>query len=276
MKKTLSLIALAALCCTLMAACQNNNKKTQNQEPSQEEIQVQKQALADTVLSQIDAIAEQMFDASKKGFKIKEMELTPEEKAIKPDYLLDLSAANSMVTKSQKVNALAIYVIDYSVRRIYDMPLEEAKQTIIKLAAEVSNSFDADKYLNETTLSEKLRVVYENCKKNGELVFFWQYCYATSMETGYVIANNPELFFSKITDEQWHNFEAVYLSLKKAAMELAKYDDEMAQVVDFILKNRIIVTDDKRVQVNNSVESAKQFRIANKDKYIARRNALLQ
>jgi len=56
-------------------------------------------------------------------------------------------------------------------------------------------------------LSGKLSRVYENCRKNGELAFFWQYCCATLIESGYILANNPELFFGKITEEQWQNFE---------------------------------------------------------------------
>jgi len=121
----------------------------QTAEPTPEEIQAQKVALADSVLTQIDAIANQIFDAGSNSVRFKSMELTENVKMIKPDYLLDLSIANQLVTKSQKVNALGIYIVDYSIRTIYDMPLDEAKEVIIKLATEVSSSFDVEEYINE-------------------------------------------------------------------------------------------------------------------------------
>jgi len=272
MKRTLSLITLVIICCAMMVSC----KSAKSNEPTPEEIEAQKVALADSVLAKIDAIAEQMFDNNSKTFRIKTMVLTEKEKTIKPAYLLDLSVADKCVTKSQKINALAMYIVDYSVRVIYDMPLEEAKAVIIKLAAEVSNSFDVEAYMNENTLSGKLKRVYEKCKENGELTFFWQYCYATAIESGYVIANNPELFYNKITEEQWQNYIAGYVCITNAVNELAKDDEEISQIMEFVNNNKIVVSAEERSQVHQSIESSKQFRIANKDKYIARRNAMLQ
>jgi len=272
MKRTLTLFACVAVCSAMMVSCKN----AKTVEPTPEEIQAQKVALADSILTKIDAIAEQVFDAGSKSFRIKSMELTENEKMVKPDYLLDLSVASQLVTKSQKINALGIYIIDYSVRTIYNMPLDEAKEVIIKLATEVSGSFDVDAYMNESSLSGKLRNVYEKCKENGELAFFWQYCCATLIESGYVLANNPELFFNKITEEQWQNFEVVFINDVMAVMELAKYDDEMAEAIKYITQTTIFSSKEDIMVVNKTKESAKQYRVANKDKFIAKRNALLQ
>jgi len=272
MKHTLTLISCVAVCCAMMASC----KSAKTVEPTTEEIQAQKVALADTVLAKIDAIAEQLFDCNSRTLRIKPMELTANEKLVKPDYLLDLSAADSFLTKSQKINALGIYIVDYSVRVIYDMPLEEAKAVIIKLATEVCASLDIDEYMNENTLSVKLKRVYEKCRENGELAFFWQYCYATATETSYVIANNPELFYSKITEEQFQNFMAGYVSILEAAKELEEYDEEMAQLLELRNRTRVTVSDDERFSLTQNLEEAKRFGINHKDEFIAKRNALLQ
>jgi len=118
-----------------MVSCKNN-KKSQNQEPTPEEIQAQKVALADSVLVQIDAIYENFQKASEESFKIGELILTEEESMIKPDYLLEPSFANTLVTKSQKVNALGIYLMDLAARIIYDMPLDETKEVITSICPE--------------------------------------------------------------------------------------------------------------------------------------------
>jgi len=55
-------------------------------------------------------------------------------------------------------------------------------------------------------LSEKIKKEYEACRERGDLAYFWQFQYAIMIETGYIIAHNPELFFSKITEEQWQAF----------------------------------------------------------------------
>jgi len=84
-----------------MVSCKNNNKKTQSKNPSQEEVQEMKQALADSVLAEIDAFADQYSDAASKAFRLQAMELTDDEKQVKPDYLLDPSLVSKFVTKSQ-------------------------------------------------------------------------------------------------------------------------------------------------------------------------------
>ncbi len=102
------LIALAMLAVLTMVSCKNNNKKAQSQDPTQEEVQEMKQALADSVLAEIDAFVDEYIDASSKSFKIRDLELTENEKSVRPDYLLDPSVANNLVTRSQKINALVI------------------------------------------------------------------------------------------------------------------------------------------------------------------------
>jgi len=69
MKNTHILIAVAMVAALSMVSCKNN-KKAESQEPTQEEVQEMKQALADSVLAEIDAIAEKLYDASSKSFRL--------------------------------------------------------------------------------------------------------------------------------------------------------------------------------------------------------------
>jgi len=276
MKKTHILIALAMLAALSMVSCKNNNKKTQSREPSQEEVQEMKQALADTVLAQIDALADYYWDQSSKTFRIKGLTLTDAEKAVKPDYLLDPSFASTLVSKSQKINALSIYLAELSVRRIYDMPCDQVKEVIAKLAAEVNHPIDTDLLIGDTPTSEKFKKEYEICKERGDVAYFWHFQFANVIEITYIIANNPELFLNRITEEQWQAFRAKIITTRNVVENLAKYDEEMSQLREIWNKNKIYASHDEAEGINSNKETIIKYHIANKDKYIARRNALLQ
>jgi len=273
MKRTFQFLALVAISSAMMVSCKNN-KTT---EPTPEEIQAQKVALADSVLAQIDAFANNFIDASTRSFDFVSFELTEEEKLVKPDYLLEPEDANKFVTKSQKVNALAIYIVDLPIRKMYDMPMDETKGVIAKLAAELNHPLTPDDVFDfDVSMSEKVKKEYEVCKERGELAYFWQFHNAILIEIAYVIGQNPELFFSKITEEQWQAFMKRTNEENYAMRELAKYDEEMADVLEIFNKNRVVSSDEEKAKVSASIESEKQFRLANNDKFIAYRNVLLQ
>jgi len=276
MKRTLTLIALIAICSSMMVSCKNNSKKSQSQKPTSEEIQQQKQALVDTVLAKIDELALQYQNAREDCFRFRKMILTDEEKKVKPDYLLDPSVAKTLVTKSQKINALAIYIADIGIYKAYDMPYDDVRDAALKLAADLNAPFDFENTTSNEPVSKKMKSRYDAFRERGELSFFWQLEYAIVFEIYYIIANNPDLFFSKMTEEEYQALIVAKRARLAAIEELAKYDDEMAQVWAFRNKDRVIATDEERDRKDQSIESAKQYIIANKDKYIAKRNALLQ
>jgi len=273
MKKTYILIALAIVAALSIVSCKNNKKA---KEPTQEEVQEMKQALADSVLAQIDALASEYITAYENGVRLRAFELTGTEKLVKPDFLLDPKEASTFVTKSQKVNALAFYIVDYGVRMIYGMPLEEAKEAIVKLAVDVNFPFDTDQYEANAPLSERIKAEYEECKERGELAYFWQFQYAIIAETDYIISHNVDLFFSQITEDQWLSFYQ-NLEADRAAIEiLAEYDADMSAFKDFIDKTRVTSSDKEKEDILTSIETSKQFFAANREKQYAIRNALLQ
>jgi len=157
------------------------------------------------------------------------------------------------------------------------MPLEETKEVIAKLAVEINYPIDVNVSLNfEMPASEKIKKEYGAFKERGELAYFWQFQNALIIETAYIIAQNPELFFSKITEEQWQSFIKRANEKNKAIGELAKYDEEMAAILEIFNQTKAIASKEEKVMLDSSFELTKQFTIANKDRYIAKRNALLQ
>lgn len=273
MKKYYILVALAMLAAFTMVGCKNKK----SQEPTPEEIQAQKQALADSVLAKIDSLADYLIDTKSKSFSFHMFELTDAEKLVKPDYLLDPAEANKFVTKSQKISALAIYHMEMIVRDLYDMPVDEVKEAIARLAADL-NFPDVQDMANvkEKPISERMREQYSKCKANEDLATFWQYREAIITELNYLTAQNPDLFFSKITEEQWQAFCLHRATAIEAIETLSKYDSEMAKLNSFINLHYIFSTREEANIANATKESAKMARIANKNKFTARRNALLQ
>jgi len=271
MKRSFQFLTLVAICCAMMVCCKN----TKTTEPTPEEIQAQKVALADSVLAFVDSLADTYIDYSVNSFDFNTIKLEDAEKLIKPDYLLDPSEAVSFVTKTQKVNALAIYCVELFIRYMYDMPVDEAKEAIAKLTAELNHPIDFSK-VKDMTRTERIKKEYEAYKESGNVAYFWQFHNAIVCEMSYLVAQNPELFYSKITDEQWQAFNDRFGMIVDIVEELSKYDEEMLQLWEFGSKYKPYASDEEIISSNQNIETAKQFHIANKDKYIARRNALLQ
>jgi len=156
------------------------------------------------------------------------------------------------------------------------MPNKEVFEAIAKLTADVNHPVDAEGASSDIPVSEKVKKIYEGCKESGEIAYFWQLESAFYAEMIYIISNNPELFFSRITDEQWQAYMNTLESRTEAVGKLAKYDPEMATLSDFMQQFNVRPSDEERDAVRSSCEAAKSFIIANKEKYAARRNALLQ
>jgi len=272
--KSYIFIAMAMVAALTVVSCKCSSKKSQK--PTQEEVQEMKQELADSVLAEIDALVEEYITASGNAFHFNGLELTKQEKLVKPDYLLDPSEADNFVTKSQKINALAIYMIELDLREKYDMPTEQAREAIAKFVADLNYPYYIDQRDADMPISERIRQEYNKCKENGDLTYFWQFQNAIIVETSYIFAQNPDLFFRKITEEKWQQYVKRANEKNKALRELAKYDEEMASVLEIFNQNRAWSSEEEKTKVSSSIESSKQYRIANKNKYVAMRNALLQ
>jgi len=150
------------------------------------------------------------------------------------------------------------------------------EEEIAKLAVEVNHPIDTDFLTSDTPTSEKIKRQYEICKECGDLAYFWQFPYALMVETGYLLSQDSELFFSKISEEQWQAFTNQTNVIVMATRTLAKYDEEMATILDMLEQVKPIISDEEKAIVDTSIVAAKQHAIANKDKFIATRNALLQ
>lgn len=276
MKSNQVIIVFAIVVAALSTMSCRNNKKSQSSELTLEDVQSIKQELADSSLAQIDVFMDKYIEATENGFSILKFELTDSEKLIKPDYLLDPAEANNLVTKKQKVSALAIYIPELAMRMIYGMPIEETKEAIAKLAFDVNYPIDIEKYDKGTPTNEIIRSEYEKCKENEDLSYFILLQRGIIVELGYLMAQNPDFFFSRITEEEWQAYNDKVHSQTLAIKELSQYDEEMNELWQQIIKNRVTYSDNEFENANTSISAAIEYRKNNKDKFITKRNALLQ
>jgi len=266
MKRTLTFFACVAICCVMAVSCKN----AKTAEPTQEEVQAQKVALADSILVIIDEIVEN--DAKLYGQQHNPLlcVLTDEEKLVKPDYLFDHDKINQLVTKEQKANALGILIADYSIRLAYEMPLDETKAAMGRLAAELNIPFNTDE-INGEKLSDKLRNTYEQMKENGDVELYWKIQRAIYVSSNYFISRNPELFFGKVSADVWDTFRRRSRCLAAAVVAIASVDASFAPESTVAKYKKLM---DK--SYSSSLNDVKEYYINDADSLEARYNALLQ
>jgi len=271
MKRTLSLIALVAICFAMMVSC-----KSKQSEPTPEEIEAQKLALTDSVLAYIDEIADKYIAISDTADLLSLFTLSESEKMVKPDYLLDPSEVNNFITKRQKVYALGFYSMDYYLLKIYDMPTDATKEAIVKLVAELDFPFEQGFLSKYKSSSEMLKDEYRIFKERGETECFWHLMNAASFEIDYFISQNPDLFYKYISDEAnvAENIQWDYLF--DVIKQLAQYDEDFNTIYNLFMD---WYGEDSTIDVNEgyyTVESAIATYKENCDKYIEYRNRLLK
>ena len=258
----------------MTVSCKNNNKKAaKTAEANAEVVEAAKTILADDVLAKIDEIGKPYIDeiGENRFASIISSHMTEEAKLVKPDYLLEPSEINSLVTKTQKVNALAILIADRTMMEAYEMPIEEANEAIARLMAEIGTAFSIENE-NDKTISEKITERYQKCKESGDLALFWQFHFAMMNEFSYLICQNPDLFFDNLTEEQHQSFRKRIGTTREVVEILAEYDPELKLAWDTYSKFRI----DNPDEVYNSIEAAKEYQISRKESLTARRAEMLK
>lgn len=266
-----SLVLVAALA----LSCKNNAKE--DDFANEELAEAAKLFLTEDIMKTLDEMAQicinesNVFDVS----DIISSGLTEEEKLIQPDYLLNAEQTKDLVTKTQKVNALAILTTERYIRKAYDMPIVETDKAISRLMLDLNHPISADEN-KELSPSEKVKRIYEQCKQHGDLVYFWQFNFASINELNYIIAQNPDIFFRNITDEQYASLLTRFKTTVNAVRTLAQYDPEVEKAVILFDQNRKYQDINEVLARTQTKEDAKQFYIDTKYERIAHRDAMLK
>ena len=264
--KKLSLIA-AVFAAMAFAAC-GGNKSAQNTEEKdsvksfeQEQIEASIKMHFDSLASEIGKL-KQMPVVSKDG----QIALTSEEKQVKPDYLLDLVAAENAMTLSEKYRVLSAIEVDKEIAKLYDMPVDAYDQAIAKLAAEINDpSFKAiDDAANIYEASEAL---YDAMNANGRINYFWQIVATSLVEQLYITSQNTDKFIASFTDDAAANVTFRIILIQDALNRLTEYDSEVtpvAKAIEPLSVLNAITVDEFKAQLAEA-----------KEKIVASRNALV-
>ena len=96
------------------------------------------------------------------------VQLTAEEKQVKPDYLLAPAVAEDATTLAEKYRILSALSVDKSIAKLYEMPTEDYEAAIAKLAADINDpSF---KVLDDaSTIYETGQNLYDAMNENGRI-----------------------------------------------------------------------------------------------------------
>lgn len=274
MKKYYLFIALAMV--VAMTVSCKNNRKAKTDETVTEVVDAAKTILADDVLETIDEFAKTFTDEAGNVDvqSIIASALTEEEKLVRPEYLLEADDVNNLVTKSQKVRALAFLVAEHPIRKAYGLSTEETSEAIARLMAELNHPTTIDE-MNNLTIAEKIRKDYELCRANGELSYFWQFSFCIMTELQCIIANNVDAFYRNLTDEQYQAFHNRFLACRSALLIMEEYDEEVAILMNAYRENRTI-SDNEGDIVYATKDGVKQHFIKERKAIVNERNSFLK
>ena len=228
-KLTVFAIALVAIA---FASC--GGKKTQAAEETDSLISFEQQQIEASIKMHFDSIAAEVGKLPQLPF-VQEgnggLTLTKEEKQVKPDYLLQPSAANEVTTLAEKYRMLSALNVDKKIAALYEMPVEEYDKAIAKLSADINDpSFKAVE--NASTLFETSTTLYDAMSENGRINYFWQLASAALVEQLYVVEKNSDKFLSVFDDNAAANVSFRIVLILDAVNRLAQYDPEVKPIAE--------------------------------------------
>lgn len=256
MKKiTLFAVAIAAMAFT---AC-GGNKSAQTAEETdsiknfeQEQVEAKIKIELDSLAAEVGKLKSLPIVQSDNG-----IQLTAEEKQVKPDFLLAPAVAEDAATLAEKYRILSALSVDKKIAALYDMPTEEYDQAISKLAADINDpSFKAIE--DATTIFETGQKLYDAMNENGRINYFWQLMASSLVEETYVLSQNTEKFITAFDDDAAANVTFRIVLLSDAIARLAQYDPEVepvAKAVEALTPLNAISVDQLKAQLEEAKEN---------------------
>lgn len=264
--KKLSILAVAFAALTF-AAC-GGKKTTENVEAQDSVKSFEQEQIEASIKLQLDSLASQLGQLKQLPIIQKDgaIKLTDAEKQVKPDYLLDVAAADKALTLSEKYRVLSALEVDKEVAKLYDMDTAELDKAIAKLVADINDpSFKAIE--GTSGIHETAQELYSAMSQNGRINYFWQVVASSLVEQLYVTSRNTDKFLTSFTDDAAANVTFRIILLQDALNRLTEYDSEISPVVEAIAPLTVL---------NATTVSELKAQMADaKDKIVASRNALV-
>ncbi len=265
-KLSIFAVALAAMTFTACGGKKNANTEEETKVKTFEQEQVEA-----SIKMHIDSLAASLGELKQLPIMTEGedgIQLTKEEKQVKPDYLLDPAVAENATTLAEKYRMLSALTVDKKVAELYEMPaIEDFDKAITKLASEINDpSFKVLDTPN--TIYETTQALYNAMEENGRINFFWQIVSTSLVEQLYILSQNTDKFIGAFDDDAAANITFRIVLLTDAVERLAQYDEEftpVAQAISPLVVLNAISVD----QLKTQLAEARQ-------EIIAARNILLQ
>jgi hypothetical protein len=266
--KKLSVFAVA-MAAVAFTAC-GGNKGAQTTEETESAKSFEQEQVEAKVKMELDSLSSALGSLKQLPI-VKEgedgIQLTDQEKQVKPDYLLDPAAAENATTLAEKYRMLSALSVDKRIAAMYDMPTEDYDAAVAKLAADI-NDPSFKEIDNSATIFETGQTLYDAMDKNGRVNYFWQLAAGSLIEEIYVLSQNTEKFITVFDDESADNVTYRIVLLNDAIKRLSAYDPDfepVAAAVESLSPLNAISVDQLKAQLEEA-----------KDKIVASRNALVK
>ena len=230
--KKLSVLAIA-FAVVALAAC--GGKKSAEAEVATDSLKsFEQQQIEASIKMNLDSLANTLAQCKHLPFLSSDKDgvnLTKEEKQVKPTYLLAPATADEATTLAEKYRTLSALSVDRKIAELYEMPVEDYDKAISKLAADINDpSFKTIEKAN--SIYETTQELYEAMEKNGRINYFWQLASAALVEQLYAINQNSEKFLSVFTDESAANATFRVILILDAVKRLSQYDPDIKPISD--------------------------------------------
>jgi hypothetical protein len=217
------------------AAC-GGNKTTQNTEEVVEKSFEQDQ-IEQSIKMHFDSLAASIGQLKQPGF-VQEadkngVQLTKEEKQVKPDYLLDPAIAENAQTLSEKYRLLSMLGVDKRIAALYEMPTDEYSKATTKLLADI-NDPSFKEVEDAGSVFEATEILYNAMNQNGRINYYWQLVASSLVEELFIATQNTDKFLSVFDDEAASNITFRIVLVVDAVKRLADYDADMVPVAEAI------------------------------------------
>ena len=269
--KKLSILA-ATFAAIVFASC--GNKTAQNAESADSEVKsFEQEQIEASIKMHVDSLASEIGKLKMVPFLQADgnggIQLTKEEKQVKPDYLLDPASAEDATILSEKYRLLSALDVDKRVAKLYEMPTEDYDKAITKLAADINDpSFKVLDNEDNASVSETTQKLYDEMEKNGRLNYFWQIAAASLIEQLYLANQNADKYLSTFTDEAAANTTFRVVLILDALNRLGQYDPEIQPVAEALAPLSVL---------NATTVAELKSQIAEaKDKIVAARETLVK
>lgn len=269
----LGILAVMTVSCKNAGALGENSK-------DKDVIDSAKTVIAADILDLLDEYAAKYIELSDSAeFEASDIisrNLSEKDRLVKPDYLLDPQQAKLLVTRSQKINALAILSTELPLRKAFGMPSDEASNEIAALSAALNFPAYYPGDGECVTVSDAIKAAYEQFKEHKALTDFWRYVCSMQNSLLFLMANNVDTFSENVTKEEYDAIQARLALCVKAADLIAKEDREVANAEYTLGLYGKFDSQEEALEYYSDLENFKQSLIEGKAYYTARRAGILK